>query len=90
LKRNAPPSVHAERLASDALGWSVISDDEIVNDAIFGRAVSALSVSTPGSTAKPTSFQRQTVSILHACRSALISGLGRVADVRRENKGKAS
>ncbi|MGA3359325.1 MAG: hypothetical protein ABSC87_03845 [Halobacteriota archaeon] len=89
LKRYALPSVHAERLASDVLGWSVISvDDESVNEAILDYA--ALSVSNPDSTATPTSFQQQTFSILHACRSALVSGLSRVADVEREHKGKAS
>jgi hypothetical protein len=71
------------------LGWSVISvDDESVNEAILDYA--ALSVSNPDSTATPTSFQQQTFSILHACRSALVSGLSRVADVEREHKGKAS
>ena len=87
LKRYALPSVHAERLASDVLGWSVISvGDESINEADYA----ALAVSNPDSTVTPTSFQRQTFSILHACRSALVSGLGRVADVGRENKGKAS
>ncbi len=91
LKRYALPSVHVERLASDVIGWSVISvDDESVSGAILDYAASTLSVSDPDSTAKPTSFQRQTFSLLHACRSALVSGLSRVAYVRRENKGKAS
>jgi hypothetical protein len=90
LKRYALPLVHAERLASDVLGWSVISDVESVNEASLDFAASTLSVSNPDSTAKPTSFQRHTVSILHACRAALVSGLSRVADMRRENKGKAS
>lgn len=87
LKRYALPSVHAERLASDVLDWSFISvGDESVNEADYVT----LSVSNPDSTATLMSFQRQTFSLLRACRSALVSGLGRVADVGRENKGKAS
>jgi hypothetical protein len=83
-------SVHAE-LASNVLGWSVLSvDDESINEALLDDAASTLTVSNPDSTATPTSFQQQTASLLHACRSALVSGLGRVADVGRENKGKAS
>ena len=36
LKRYALPSVHAERLASDVLGWSVLSvDDESINEALL-------------------------------------------------------
>ncbi|MGA7076922.1 MAG: hypothetical protein WBZ42_10360 [Halobacteriota archaeon] len=89
LKRYALPSVHAERLASDVLGWSVISvDDEGVYEATLDSA--ALSVSNSDSTTKLASVQRQTASILHAFRSALVSGISRVADVERQHKGKAS
>jgi hypothetical protein len=91
LKHYALPSVHPERLASAALGWSVLSvDDESISEALRDDVASTLSVSNPNTIATPTSFQQQTGSLLHAWRSALVSGLGRVADVRRENKGKAS
>jgi hypothetical protein len=91
LKRYALPSVHAERVASDVFGWSVLSvDAESISEALFDDATNTLSIPNLDSTATPTSFQQQTASLLHACRSALVSGLGRVADVGRENKGKAS
>jgi len=90
LKRYALPSVHVEHLASDVLSWSVLNVDDESIEALLDDAASTLSISNPNATATQTSFQRQTASLLHACRSALVSGLGRVADVGRENKGKAS
>jgi hypothetical protein len=94
LKRHALPSVYAQRVSGDALGWRegwrVISlDDEGVRDANLDGAAPTLSVGNPNSATKP-SFQRQAASLLHACHSALISGLSLVAGVERENKGKAS
>ncbi len=89
LKRHALPSVHAERFSSD--GWREINvDDEGVSAANLGGAAQTLSVFDPNSATKVVGVQRQAASLLHACRSALISGLSRVADVEREHKGKAS
>ena len=102
LKRYALPSVHAEHWGSNFIvGWRVISvGAESVEDeseyeeseleANLDHAVSTRSVFDLDTTAKLASVQRQTASMLHACRSALVSGLSRMADVRRENKGKAS
>jgi hypothetical protein len=91
LKRYALPSVHVERLASDVLRWRALNvDDESIKGFSPDFAINTFSIPEPASTAKSISVQRQTVLILHACRSALVSGLSRVTDVRRENKGKAS
>jgi hypothetical protein len=91
LKRYALPSVHVEHLASEVLSGSAINvDDDRFREINYDLSTNTLSMSDHASTATPVSAQRQTVSILHACRSALFSGLSRVADVRRENKGKAS
>jgi hypothetical protein len=90
LKRYALPSVHAEHLASDVLGWSVLSVEDESIEALLDDAASTLSLLNPDVTATPTSFQQQTFSMLRAFRSALVSGIGRMADVGRENKGKAS
>jgi hypothetical protein len=91
LKRYALPSVHVERLPSDVHIWRAINADfESIKRVSPDFAINALSMPDPASPAKSISVQRQTVSILHACRSVLVSGLSRVADVRRENKGKAS
>jgi hypothetical protein len=91
LKHYALPSVHAERLASDVLSWRVINvDDESIKEVSPDFATNTLSVPDPASASTLLSVQRQTVSILYACRSALVSGFSRVVDVRRENKGKAS
>jgi hypothetical protein len=97
LKHFALPSVHAERLATKVPTWSVLNVESVLNvdqgnvkEESPDLATSTLALSDPNSTTKSMSFQRQTVSILHAWRSALVSGLSRVADVERENKGKAS
>ena len=94
LKLHALPSVHSERLSGDTRGWregwrEINVDDEGVSAANLHGAARTLSIVDPNS-AKVVSVQRQATSLLHACRSALISGLSRVADVERENKGKAS
>ena len=87
LKRHAPPSVHAER--SDFVGWSVIAAaDKWGNESNLDSQESALpAVDTDGNVGL-ASFQRQAGSVLHACRSALSSGFGLIADLERENKGK--
>ncbi len=91
LKHYALPSVHVERLASDVFNRDVINVDyENLKEVSPDFAISSLSLQDSESTVRSMSSQRQTVSILHACRSALVSGLSRVADVRRESKGKAS
>ncbi|MGA7470906.1 MAG: hypothetical protein WBW25_08765 [Halobacteriota archaeon] len=95
LKRHALPSVHAERSSGDTRGWrkgwrEINVDEEDLSAANLDSAARTLSVFDPNSATKVASVQRQVASILHACRSALISGLSRVADVERENKGKAS
>jgi len=90
LKRYALPSVHVEHLASDVLSWSAINvDDERFKEINYDLSTNTLSMPDHASTPTPVS-ERRPVSILHAWRSALFSGLSRVADVRRENKGKAS
>jgi hypothetical protein len=91
LKHYALPSVHVERSTSDVLHKGIIHvDDENLKEFSPAFATITLAMPDPESTAKSGSFQQQTGSILHACRSALVSGLSRVADVRRESKGKAS
>ena len=95
LKRHALPSVHAERSSGDTRGWrkgwrEINVDEEDLSAANLDSAARTLSVFDPNSATKVARVQRQVASILHACRSALISGLSRVADVERENKGKAS
>ena len=91
LKRYALPSVHVERLASDVLSWSVLNvDDDSLKEVSPDFAINKLSTHGPDSITKSINVQRQTVSIWHVCRSALVTGLSRMADVRRENKGKAS
>ncbi|MGA9078876.1 MAG: hypothetical protein WB581_01375 [Halobacteriota archaeon] len=95
LKRHALPSLYAARVAGDALGWregwrEINVDDEGLSAANLNSAAQTLSVVSPNTATKVASVQRHAASILHACRSALISGLSRVADVERENKGKAS
>ena len=91
LKHYALPSVHVDRLASDVHSWRILNvDDERIKEVSPDSATNALSMFGSDSTAKSINVQRQTVSIWHACRSALVSGLSRMADVRRENKGKAS
>jgi hypothetical protein len=93
LKHYALPSVHVERLASNALSWSVINVDieserEVRPD--VGTNTPPQNMSSIDNTAKSINVKRQTISIWDACRSALVSRLSRVADVRRESKGKAS
>jgi hypothetical protein len=91
LKRYALPSVHVEHLASKVLSWSAINiDDGRFKEINYDLSTNTLAMPDPDSTARSVGVQRQVASILHACRSALFSGLSRVADVRRENKGKAS
>jgi hypothetical protein len=89
LKRHAPPSVHAEREASDFVGWSVIAfEDERENEANLDGEVTTLAAVDPGRNATLASIQRHAGSVLHACRSAFSSWFSLVADVERENKGK--
>jgi hypothetical protein len=89
LKRHAPPSVHAERVASDFLGWSVLAvADEGENEPNLDSQENTLPAVDPNGSAGLASFQRQAGSVLHACRSALSSGFSFIADVERENKGK--
>jgi hypothetical protein len=91
LKRYAPPSVHADRLASEVHGWSVLNvDDESIKEISPDLTTNELPVFGSDSTAKPIKVQRQKASLWDACRSALVSGISRVADVERENKRKAS
>jgi hypothetical protein len=88
-KRHAPPSVHAERVASDFLGWSVLAvADEWENEPNLDNQESAPPAVGPDGSVGLTSFQRQAGSVLHACRSALTSGLSFIADVERQNRGK--
>jgi len=84
LKRHALPSVRAERVSGDVLGWREINVDDM--------GVSAASDGAARTVVGPNTAKRASIaaSIVHACRSALISGLIRIADVERENKGKAS
>ncbi len=89
LKRRAPPSVHAEREASDFVGWRVIAvADEGENAPNLDRQESALPAEDSDGSVGLASFQRQAGSMLHTCRSALSSRLSFIADVERENKGK--
>jgi hypothetical protein len=91
LKHYALPTVHVDRLASEVHSWRILNvDAESIKEVSPDFATNALSLSGSDSTAKLINVQRQTVSIWHACRSALFSGLSRMADVGRENKGKAS
>ena len=89
LKRHAPPSVHAERVASDFLGWSVLAvADEGENAPNLDSQERAPPAVDPDGSVGLTSFRRQAGSVLHACRSALTAGFSLIADVERENKGK--
>jgi hypothetical protein len=91
LKRYAQPSVHVERLASDVLSWGVLNvGEDSLKRVSPDFVINELSIPGPDSTIKSINVQRQTVSIWHVCRSALVTGLSRVADVRRAHKGKAS
>jgi hypothetical protein len=100
LKHYALPSVHAERLATKVPTWSVLNVESVLNfdlgnvkEESSDLATSTLALSdsnSANSTTQYVSFQRHAISILHAWRSALVSGISRVADVERENKGKAS
>jgi hypothetical protein len=89
LKQYALPLVHAEPLASNELNWGVIHSTEIA-EYQANRDSAARAPSLIDAEGKLANVQRQAVSLLHACRSALITGIIRVADVERENKGKAS
>jgi hypothetical protein len=89
LKHHALPSVHAERRSGDVLGWREIHVGDAGVSAATLEAARTPSVFDPNSATKVASVQRQAALLLHACRSALISGLSIVADVERENKGKA-
>ena len=90
LKRYALPSVHVEHLASEVLSWSTLNvDNESIKEISSDLSTNTLSKADHASTPALVS-ERRSVSVLHAWRSALFSGLSRVADVRRENKGKAS
>jgi hypothetical protein len=89
LKRYAPPSVHAERVASYFVGSSVMAAaDEWENELNLDRLESARPAEDLDSSVGLTSFRRQAGSVLHACRSALSSGFSLIADVERESKGK--
>ncbi len=90
LKRYALPSVHVEHFASEVLSGSAINvDDDRFKEIHYD--LSSHTLSMPDHASAQTSVrERRPVSVLHAWRSALFSGLSRVADVRRENKGKAS
>jgi hypothetical protein len=91
LKHYALPSVHVDRLASEVHSWSVLNvDDGGIKQISPDLTTNKLSLFGSDSTAKSINVQRQKVSLWHACRSALVSGLSRMAVVRRENKGKAS
>ncbi|MFZ0926574.1 MAG: hypothetical protein WCE82_01530 [Halobacteriota archaeon] len=86
LKRHALPSLRAARVAGDALGWREINvGDTGISAANLDGA--ARTVVDPDG-AKLASIQRQAASIMHACRSVLISGFSLVADVERENRRK--
>ncbi len=89
LKRHAPPSVHAEHVASDFAGWSVVAAmDEGENELNLDRQESTLPAEDSDGSLGFASFQRQAGSVLHACRSALSSGFSFIADLERESKGK--
>jgi hypothetical protein len=89
LKRHAPPSVHAERVANDFVGWSVIAAAaEGETEPNLDRQESALPAEDSDGSVGLASFQRQAGSMLHACHSALSSRFSFIADVERENKGK--
>lgn len=89
LKRHAPPSVHAERVANDFLGWSVLAlADEGENQPNLESQESALPAVDSDGTVGLASFQRHAGSVLHACRSALSSRFSLIADVERQNRGK--
>ncbi|MGZ4863910.1 MAG: hypothetical protein ACXV7G_05320 [Halobacteriota archaeon] len=91
LKHYALPSVHVDRLASDVHSWRILNvDAETIKVVNPDLSTNALSLSGSDSNSKLINVQQQTVSVWHACLSALFSGLSRVADVARENKGKAS
>ncbi len=89
LKRHAPPSIHAERVANDFLGWSVLAvADEGESQPNLESQESALPAVDPDGTVGLASFPRHAGSVLHACRSALSSGFSLIADVERQNRGK--
>ena len=89
LKRHAPPSVHAARVASYFAGWKVMAAaDEWENELNLDRQASTRPAEDSDSSVGLVGFQRQAGSVLHACLSALSSGFSFIADVERENKGK--
>jgi hypothetical protein len=91
LKHYALPSVRADHSASEVHGWSVLNvDDESIKEISSDLTTNELPVFGSDYTAKSIHVKRQKASLWDACRSALVSGLSRVADVQRENKGKAS
>ena len=86
LKRHAPPSVHAERMASFA-GWRATAAADKWMELNLDRQASTRPAKADSSVGL-ASFQQQAGSVLHACLSALSSGFSFIGDVGRENKGK--
>jgi len=86
LKRHAPPSIHAERVASYFAGWrATAAADKWMELNLDGQASTRPAKDSDSGLA---SFQPQASSVLHACLSALSSGFSFIADVQRENKGR--